>query len=245
MFALSNVPAPWGVIDQIILLLIAALLVGSFALNGYDAIRAGRMPKSAQLPQSALLVVLAATLWMAARDTKLSTLAALLWGGMAFGFLGDLFMANVLRQKNHVMYAIIVFAVGHVLYMLAFREIAVRLGLHGLGRYALAMVITWGLALVLWFALIRDPKGRAMQYDALVYALFLASMAGFALGLALQQPALLPLAVGAVLFLLSDTLIAARLFAGRTFPYTGDVIWTTYIAAQTLIVTITAVVMGL
>ncbi len=240
MFAFAAVPAPWGLIGQLLLLIIVALLITGFVLNRYDAKQQGRMPKSVELPQSALLVVLSVLIWAtAARDTGFATLALLISIGMAFGFLGDLFMANVFRQSNPVLFAMIVFAVGHIMYVLAFREIALHFGLLDLSRYVVALGLTWLLALVLWFFLIRNPKGSAMQYAALVYALFLASMAGVALGLSLQQQAVVPLAIGAILFLVSDALLGARLFGKRTFPYMGDIIWVTYIAAQMLIVSTT------
>lgn len=229
--------APWNLICQLLLFGILALLVGGFVLNRYDSERTGRMPKSMELPQSALLVVLAAIVWAtAARATALSTLGALIGAGMAFGFVGDLFMANVFQQKDHILYGMATFGIGHLLYILAFRELALHFALYDLGRYALALVITWATALVLWFMLVRKPDGGTMQYAALAYAIFLASMAGFALGLGLQHRAFMGLAVGTLLFLLSDTLIAARLFAGRVFLYMGDAIWGTYILAQALIV---------
>lgn len=238
MFAFAALPAPWNALCQLVLVGIAVLLVGGFVLNAYDTGRDGRMPKATQLPQSFALIGVALVVWLAAaRETPLNSMALFFALGIACGFLGDLFMANVFNQEQHVLFGMAAFALGHVFYMLGFREIALHFGYHDLGRYALGLVLMWALALVIWFALIRRPEGDAMQYAALAYALFLASMAGYALGLALQQGAFWPLAVGAILFLLSDTLIGARLFAGQRFAYSGDVIWTTYIAAQVLIVT--------
>jgi uncharacterized membrane protein YhhN len=231
--AVSSVPA-----SPILLIGVLILLVAGFAFSRYDLARAGRMPKIAELPQTVLLIAFAALAWLAlARGTPFAALGALICAGVAFGFLGDLFMANVFKQENHILFGMAAFAIGHVLYILAFREIAVRFGLHDLGRYVIALGLSWLLAVVLWFILVRSAG--TMQYAALAYALFLASMAGYALGMALQNNALLTLAIGAVLFLLSDALLAARLFSGLAFPYAGDVIWITYIAAQALIVTIT------
>lgn len=240
------IPAPWALISLLILLSVMVLLVVGFAFNRYDPDREGRMPKATELPQSALLIVLTVITWItAAAQTPLVTLAALICIGMTCGFLGDLFMANVFNQKNHVLFGMGAFAVGHLLYILAFRQIAVAFDLNDLGTYAAALFMTWGLALILWFVLVRQPDGDSMQYAALGYALFLASMAGYALGLALQRAAFVSLAVGAALFLISDTLIAARLFGGRRFPFIGDAIWASYIAAQMLIVMTTLVAVGL
>ena len=54
--------------------------------------------------------------------------------------------------------------------------------------------------------------------------------------LALQAPGLWPLAVGGVLFLISDTILAARRLAGAAFPLVEDLIWLTYGPAQACIV---------
>jgi hypothetical protein len=134
------------------------------------------------------------------------------------------------------------FAIGHLLYIVGFTQIAQIFNFLDFGRYALALIITWAATFILWFALIYKPKAGALQYAALIYALFLASMGGFALGLAFHQAQLIPLALGGALFMLSDTLIGMRLFAGRSFRYIGDVIWITYIVAQILIVTVVPLV---
>ena len=68
------------------------------------------------------------------------------------------------------------------------------------------------------------------------YDPFLASSAGFATGLALNLSLFIPLAIGCALFLLSDLILAAQLFAGLSFPLIGDVVWLTYGPAQMLIV---------
>jgi len=237
-----------------------ALLVISFVRFPYDPERLGRMPQAWQLPQSALLVVFALILLLVySRITSYSVLLPyLILAGMSAGLCGDLFMADVFKQKDHVRNGMIAFAAGHMCYMLAFREISVQGRLDRLDYYVIAAVLLYIVALILWFKLIRTPQRSPLEYAALVYALFLATMAAYAWGLELhaltyqtgdtsqtslwERLALLPLALGGTLFLLSDTLIAMRLFANRSFPYMGDVIWTTYILAQILIVSVVLVV---
>jgi len=247
MLAFSAVPAPWGLIGQVLLLAILLLLAGGFALHAYDDDRLARMPKITELPQSLLLIFLAVLVWLtAARETALNSLGLLTALGIALGFLGDLFMANIFKQEKHVLWGMAAFATGHIFYMLGFREIALHFALHDLGSYGIALVVMWIVALVIWALLVRNPSGDpTMQYAALVYALFLASMAAYAVGLALQEGAFWPLACGGILFLFSDSLIASKLFAGRRFRYMGDVEWTTYILAQVLIVTVVPVALAL
>jgi hypothetical protein len=238
MLAFAALPAPWDAINGFLLVCVAALLIGGFMRYPYDRIRLGRMPKRTELPQSVLLIGFTIIVWLSAgRQTPLATLGLLTCLGMTFGFAGDLFMADVFNQKDHVLYGMAAFAVGHIFYMFGFREIALAFDLHALGSYVTALIALWLLAGIIWALMVRDPAGdQTMQIAALVYALFLASMAGYAVGLALQQGVFWPLAIGGIVFLISDALIAARMFGGRQFKYMGDVIWATYIIAQVLIV---------
>ena len=94
-----------------------------------------------------------------------------------------------------------------------------------------------------YFVILRGAKPTALHRAALPYALLLASTAGIATGLALQAPAFWTMAAGATLFLLSDLIIAARLFSPegafgsqRHFYLIDNAIWLTYGPAQMLIV---------
>jgi magnesium-transporting ATPase (P-type) len=244
---LNVLPDPWGALGSLLLLGVLGLLAYGFFAHPYDEERLARMPKRTELPQTVLLIALAALVWLsAAQGTPLATLALLVFLGVIGGFMGDLLMADVFHQENHVLYGMGAFALGHVAYMFGFREIALAFGLHNLGSYALALVIMWIAAFGIWYVLVRDPAGDpTLQRAALIYALFLASMAAYALGLAFQQAAFWPLALGALSFLISDSVLAAQLFTSRRFRHMGDLVWTTYIVAQALIVTAVPVALGL
>jgi hypothetical protein len=247
MFAYWTLPGVLQGLCWLLTALIAVLLIGGFALSPYDANRGGRMRKITELPQTLLLILIAVIGWIYATQSDLfPTFASLILGGIIFGFIGDLCMANLFKTKHHVLHGMAAFGIGHILYMLAFREIALDLGMTGHPRFAVAIVIVWIAGIVLWMAVVRKPNDITfIQYAALGYMLLLATMAGIALGLALHSAALIPLAIGAILFLISDTLIAVYLFSGRNFPYRADLVWFTYILAQTLIVTIVPTVFAL
>jgi hypothetical protein len=100
-----------------------------------------------------------------------------------------------------------------------------------------ALGAAWAVALAGWWALVRNSKrSPILNYGALAYALLLGSMSGLAAGLAARNRRYMPVAIGAALFLASDTLLASRLFRSMHFPQIGDVIWLTYISGQALIV---------
>jgi hypothetical protein len=237
LLSFEALPESVRVVPLAALIVIAALLGVGFVRGPYQPARWGRIPKAFELPQSFILIGVAAVIWLTAgQNTPLAGMALCFLIGMVFGWLGDLFMANVFKQKDHVLFGMGAFAVGHIFYMLAFAQIAGPFSYGRAEAYLFGLLATEGVAVVLWRVLVYRLDGDKLQYAALGYGVFLAAMAGFALAIALHEPLFLALAAGAGLFLLSDTLLAADLFAQRRFPFMGDVIWGTYIAAQALIV---------
>jgi uncharacterized membrane protein YhhN len=184
---------------------------------------------------SSLTLVIAAWSWhLVSRDTSANTYSLLIAVGMTLGFMGDLFMAELLPGRDHIMGGITAFGLGHIAYISAFL---------GLEQYD-SPSARWG-ALIGWFLIggvgwygvvYRGQKVTPLHYAALPYALLLSSTAGFATALALQNPAFITLAIGAALFLLSDLILAAQLFNNLRFYLISDVVWLTYGPAQMLIV---------
>jgi hypothetical protein len=68
------------------------------------------------------------------------------------------------------------------------------------------------------------------------YALLLGVMAGAAVGLVVQEARFLVLAIGALLFLVSDAILGNWLFRGNEWFLIGDGVWILYAAGQALIV---------
>jgi len=220
----------------------AALLLLGLALGKRDDKAINRIPLQVRMASSALVLACALLLWRG--EDRPERLAGYVAVGMGCGFLGDLIMAEVIPLPEHVLFGMLTFGVGHGWYMRALldraradarrstqlRQLAARARWTALGT-------AWVVALVGWWALVRNPKiGPALNYGALVYALLLSSMSGLAAALAAQDRRYLPVAFGGALFLASDMLLASRLFRATHFPQIGDVVWMTYIAGQALIV---------
>lgn len=239
-------PNPWGTIAYALLTAAGFLLVGGFVRGTYESTRLGRMAKHHELPQTVLLILLAVVLWRGgASGTPLDSAGALIAAGVLLGFVGDLFMAGAL-VKQDVLRGMAAFAIGHVLYIMAFRRYALVLGLAQLAPFVTCVLLMWIVTAVIWAWRVRGSEAPArLESAALVYGLLLASMTGVALGLAIQEGRFWPLGIGGLLFLLSDGLIAERMFAGRQSRYLGDAIWATYILAQALIVTAIAAAFSL
>jgi hypothetical protein len=215
----------------------AGLLFGGLVFGKPQPGRQGQMPMWTRLASSLALVV-AGWVWAAAAgDGAAGGFARLIAAGMTFGLLGDLCMAKLLPVSPHVLWGMAAFGLGHVAYIAALLGFGDARGLNAAGP-RLAAWLAWLIisAGAWYFVVFRGQRPTVLHWAALPYSLLLASTAGFATGLALQQPAFVPLAVGAALFLISDLILAARLFAGRSFPCIDDIIWLAYGPGQMLIV---------
>jgi hypothetical protein len=220
----------------------AALLVLGFAFGKLDEERINRIPRVNKILSSAILVVCALIWWLfGAAGTPLAAYAVLLFFGMTFSFVGDVIMAQLLPLPQYVLLGMGAFGVAHVLYISGYLRLGGVLGLQSGEARAIGLAVLIVLAIVLWWTLIRSPKTPAvLNYGSLGYALLLAAMAGLAASLALQEPRFVPLALGALLFLISDVFLGHRLFRGGKFLLVGDLVWMTYIVGQLLIVFSTA-----
>ncbi len=215
----------------------AALLFGGFVFGKPRSGREGRMPTWTRLVSS-LTLVAAGWAWVAAANgSSAASFARLIAAGMTLGFLGDLFMARVLPVGSHVLWGMAAFGLGHVAYIAAIIGFGNAHGLNAAAPRWAAWLIWLTIGAGAWYGVVfRGQKPSVLHWAALPYALLLSSTAGFATGLAVQHLAFAPLAIGAMLFLISDLILAARLFAGRRFPLVDDVIWLTYGPGQMLIV---------
>jgi hypothetical protein len=220
-----------------LLLLWGVLLFGGFVFGKESPDRTGRMPVWTRMASSAVLVLAAWSWYLVSRGTTTSLFALLIAIGMTLGLVGDLFMARLLPASQFVLLGMGAFGLGHVAYIAAGIIYGNHHGLAEVGtRYGV-----WALWLVVgmigWYlAVFRGRRHTVLHWVALPYALLLASTAGVATGLAVQDPALLPMAVGAALFLFSDLILAALLFNHFFFPMIEDAIWLTYGPGQMLIV---------
>lgn len=229
---------PWQAAALVALIAIwAALLFGGFVFGGASSDRTRRMPAWTRLCSSLTLVV-TAWLWYAfMRGLPVGSYALLIAVGMTCGLLGDLVLAGVIPLAQPVVGGIAAFGLGHCAYLVAVVWLS--------GRYGLdAPLPRWGM-LALWlllglsgwyFVVYRGQRATVTHWAALPYTLLLASVAGLFSGLALQSPAFALAAVGAILFLVSDLILATQLFRKNAFPLIGDVVWLTYGPGQALIV---------
>ena len=222
-----------------LLALWTGLLAGGLLMGKPDAERRNRLPRPVRLALSVTLLAAALVWWQAGTaGTPLARFGLWIAVGMAFGLVGDLFMAGLIVPKpRNVIFGILAFGAGHVFYIAAFRQAALELSLNSGPVWLWSWVLFLAAAALLWLLLVREPaRGPVLNYGTLGYSLLLAAMAGAAAALAVQNAGFVPLAVGGLLFMVSDLILGSELMRRTHFPFIGDVIWTTYTVAQMLIV---------
>ncbi|MBZ0298046.1 MAG: lysoplasmalogenase [Anaerolineae bacterium] len=210
----------------------ALLLFGGLLFGRLDEDRTRRMLTWTRMGSSLVLVV-AAWMWFLDNSDPYGVLIAV---GMTLGFIGDLFMADLIPIPHfeHVLGGMSAFGLGHIAYIVGVVWMTQQ---SGYDLHWLALLIWLGIGVIGWYVVVfRGQQATVLHYAALPYALLLATTAGTATGLALQIPAFGPLALGAALFLLSDLILAAQLFNGVRFYLISDVVWLTYGPGQMLIV---------
>lgn len=225
-----------------LLALWALLLFGGFIFGKESADHTRRMPAWTRMASSFTLVVAAWSywLWMNQNPTTIdgidvARLAFFFAIGMTLGFIGDLFMAELLiKGEKHILGGIGAFALGHIAYITGLLSSTSLPTWEG----SWLPLILWLIAgLIGWYVLVfRSSEPAFLRYAALPYTLLLASTAGLSHTLAANSQYFVLVAIGAALFLLSDLILAAQLFRKAHFRYISDVVWFTYGPGQMLIV---------
>jgi len=179
--------------------------------------------------------------WAFHRRDRFGPACALLALGMTLGMLADLYGAcRVLRFTEPLTMIIPLFALGHVAYIAGTLTLARHLRLTAragwTGTLAGAVVACNLAGLALWAVLVH-PSGDlpAMHLPTAGYTVFLSTAAGVMATVALLDRRFLPMGIGGLLFLLSDGLLAVRLFQDN-WRSIGDLCWITYGIGQMLIV---------
>src|SRR5579864_1860838 len=221
----------------------AALLFGGFVRGRPTASNPQRIPRLARIGSSVALVSAAWSLFWLARSSPHGGYAALIAIGMTLDFIGDSILAGfigVSTPDNATLGGIAMFGIGHIAYIGAILLLATIERLADTAHLVSTTALWLVIGVAGWYAPVfrgRQNDGLTAQHlAALPYALLLASVAGIASGLAIQDARFLGLAAGTALFVISDLILAGILFKAWTFPGIHDVVWLTYGPAQALIV---------
>lgn len=153
--------------------------------------------------------------------------------GLALGAAGDFFLSR--GGQPMFLAGMVAFAAGHLAYVAGFWTRAGALGLATPSPALAAALAVLGLA-VLALGLWLSAKAGPLRLPVLLYALVIGLMAASALILP-AHPGNRTIQTGVALFLLSDTLLALRLFASppRAQKPLDLAVWPAYWLGQALI----------
>lgn len=141
--------------------------------------------------------------------------------GLLFSAAGDV----LLELDGLFVFGMAAFGVAHVFYSICFANLIRRDGPNIAGWPFAVCVLAISIVLAVWMA----PGMGALLAPALIYQVVISIM----VILALLSKAPLAARIGAILFMLSDTLIAVGMF--RDIDTLPGSVWITYAAAQILL----------
>ncbi len=199
-----------------------------------DAHGPGRVWWPIRIGVSASLILSAWLIWNLQQREIAAYARTALWG-MAFSFIGDLFMANLIPVPSRFIAGMIAFGIGHVFYIEAYHAAAIPndVALLQPALYAIASVYALAIAWA-WWRMARSPHAKvALRLGAAAYGALIAAMSTTAILLALGAGGGWWLAAaGSILFVVSDGLIALTEIAHEEIRGSRDAIWITYLAGQ-------------
>lgn len=197
----------------------------------------GELHLGVRMGFSSFMIIISFILWVdnCIPNLKLYSLMILL--GMIFSAIGDGIMAYVIEVKNRLVSGMTFFSLAHLFYIIGYIIATVKLGYY-FSRIWIILILGYILIYALW-RLLAYSKNNSLKLNivGLIYALIIGTMALCALNLAiLSNGAFLYTALGAILFILSDSLIAISEIQGKNIKYSALLVWNTYVIAQIFIV---------
>lgn len=215
--------------------LIAILLAGVFIATGKkpDAKCKVRLPKPIRILLSILLAFSAFLIWQSSQYAYVYCTWVLI--GMLLSLIGDLAMAEVIAFHNRMVGGMVFFFLAHCSYITAY--------IRTLNQSSLPL-ISWNFIIIfafleitvylVWRYFIMNHEGKqGLNIGSLLYGFCIAFMASTAVSLAVTvgRP-WYAAAAGAILFMISDLIIAVTKIGTASFNYSEIYIWVTYVSGQ-------------
>ncbi|TFH06542.1 MAG: hypothetical protein E4H14_10655 [Candidatus Thorarchaeota archaeon] len=194
------------------------------------------------LSSSAMIVILALINYIDLKSGNWGKFSLLMLIAMICGFIGDLLMAGVFYiTPITILNGVILFGIGHVVYLLGLRErspLLLNSQETAAGRLIIRNLLTWivciVLVLLLFFFTVFNPTMLELSIGLLVYGILLVTVLGFALTKWFDEFPItfrLMIVFGFFMFIFSDWLIGVHEMSDPTF-LSGPWVGITYIFAQ-------------
>jgi len=210
---------------RLLTLLFAANGIATIVLGELDYSVAAFITKAMIVPL--LLVVFLENLWPLAEKLQWALLA-----GLIFSWIGDILLEFTGRNENMFLFGLASFMAAQLIYMYLFFATPGRNSLFTDRKYLLIPLAAAGAGLIIF---LYDDLGT-MRIPVIVYAAAIVAMVAGAINRIekVNRESYYLVLTGAVLFLISDSVIAINKFSYK-FELSSVVVMTTYIMAQYLI----------
>jgi uncharacterized membrane protein YhhN len=145
---------------------------------------------------------------------------------MVFCFIGDMLLSRFIPGGTIV--GMGTFAIAHVLFIIGYINTIHENNAKVIsGPFCIATIAYYLYFFVLWNKFLRNTSnGKLFSFASLTYGLLICTMASVAVSLYKNGKEYFKTAIGAFIFLLSDSLIAVT--ETTTVPHSGVIIWITY-----------------
>lgn len=180
-----------------------------------------------------LVILIVYFVYVVAQSGKYPFVPVLIGAGLVLGLLGDIFLIN---EKRFFLPGLVSFLSGHICYVIAFAKAPQGAG-RGIGLIllvSLAFIPFIGFFVIFVKAMEKSARKQFLAAIAL-YFIVIGAMFVSAISLDIYRGASLPLyAIGAVLFCISDSILAWTLFVKET-KVTASLVLIAYFSAQIFI----------
>lgn len=149
--------------------------------------------------------------------------------GMIFCFLGDISIAGFI--KDGFIFGGSMFAVAHIIFIIGYiKTIKSQNGIVFNKAFFISAIFYYSILIALWVLKLRYIQNSGgLQIGILAYGTCIMTMASLAAALCKNQKKYLKTAVGAVFFIISDSVIGMSY--AMKIPYSEAIIWITYVIA--------------
>ena len=154
--------------------------------------------------------------------------------GMILSSFADLIMCRLIKTKNNLLGGMIIFSLAHINYALAYISIMINVDVFKLYYLIAAIVIFLSLVILEYKALIGEySEEKITELGAIFYGAIITNMFIFSMFLFISVGGAFKYTfIAAIIFMISDCIIALTDILGYNFKLEGIAVWITYITAQ-------------
>ncbi|SFB00834.1 YhhN-like protein [Clostridium frigidicarnis] len=154
--------------------------------------------------------------------------------GMILSSFADLIMCRLIKTKNNLIGGMIIFSLAHINYALAYISVMINEDVFKLYYLIVAIVIFLSVVILEYKSFIgKYSEEKITELGAIFYGAIITNMFIFSMFLFISVGGVFKYTfLAAIIFMISDCIIASTDILGYNFKLEGIAVWITYITAQ-------------